>query len=123
MYATPGQYFVANVNYQNGQYNWYMENDYTGVIGTFSQADANFSGATTDFIAEDPRNITPDLYNFKTLQFAYVASASQQSPVNAYPNDNVLMTENGLLTGTPMATAGPLSPSGYSFNDGQEHCS
>lgn len=95
MYATPGQYFEANTNYVNGQYNWYMENYYTGVVGTFSQADSNFSGATTEFIAEDPLNLTADLANFGTLQFVWVASAVQESPVSAYPYDEIVCQRSG----------------------------
>ncbi len=122
IYATPGQEFEADTNYSNGQYNWFMENYYTGVAGNFWQSTSDYSGDSAEFVAERVTSLTPYLANFATFTFSYVAAAVQQNPVNAYPNDKLILTDTGTPSGNLMALPSALQNSGYSFSDTQHSC-
>jgi hypothetical protein len=123
IYATAGQDFEADTNYSSGQYNWFMENYYTGVYGNFWQSTSAYSGDSDEWIGERVTSVTPYLSNFGNFTWVYAAAAAQQNPVNAYPNDQVILRDNGTPSGLLMAEPGPLNATGYSFPDYWYNCS
>ncbi|MGH2868431.1 MAG: hypothetical protein ACRDNK_12805 [Solirubrobacteraceae bacterium] len=115
--ATVNYNFYIATSYTNGQYNYFFYNYYNGASTTYYTVTSQFSGATTDYIAERP---TANLKNFATMQFTNVTAASQQYPISHYPYVEAIMVnpaDNNLL-----AQPNGVNGAGDAFSVTQHTC-